>query len=99
MFHDPKSAREKGTAANVRVCFGHKNVLANTKKCFNATYEFIEFVTTSYTVAAALSVMKLETIKCKPSDLPSNKDDKLLYLNGIAQEVQYLTLFTMLSFT
>lgn len=89
MFHDPKSAREKGTAANIRVCFGHKNVLTNTKKCFNATYEFIEFATTSYTVAAALSVMKLETIKSKPSNLPTKKDDKLMYLNGVAQQVYY----------
>ena len=47
LFHDPKSARQKGTLANIRVVYGHKNVLQNTKKCFNATHEFVEFATTA----------------------------------------------------
>lgn len=87
MFHDAKSAREKCTAANIRVCFGHKNVLQNTKKCFNATYEFIEFVTASYIVASAMTLMNIQTVRSKPGNLPSKRDGKLLYLSSVAEQV------------
>ena len=92
MFHTVKSSREKGTPANIRVLFHHKNVLQNTKKCFNATFELIEFVTTSYVLALALQVMAVVNIKTRPANLPSTKEDKLLYLSNVAKEVFVLVL-------
>lgn len=92
MFHTTRSSREKGTLTNIRVLFHHKNVLQNTKKCFNATFAFIEFVTTSYVLALALQIMGVMNIKARPANLPSMKEDKLLYLNNVAKEVFVLVL-------
>ena len=88
-FHDPKSARQKGTLANIRVVYGHKNVLQNTKKCFNATYELIEFTTMAYILAAALQFMRTTHIKTTPPDFPSRKEDKLHFLSTVAQKVTF----------
>ena len=87
MFHNTKSTREKGTLAHIRVCFGHKNVLQNTKKCFNATYEFIEFVTTSYIVALAARYMGVNDIKNPPPQMPRNIEEKRTYLRSLADKV------------
>ena len=87
MFHNSKSSREKGTLANIRVIFGHKNVMQDTKKCFNATFEFIEFVTTSYVLALVLYTMKVVDIKTTPVDVPTMVEDKLLYLSNVAEKV------------
>ena len=87
MFHNSKSSREKGTLANIRVIFGHRNVMHNTKKCFNATFEFIEFVTTSYALALALHIMKVADMKVTPADVPTEIEDKLLYLSNVVEEV------------
>ena len=87
MFHNTKSSREKGTLANIRVCYGHKNVLHNTKKCFNATFELIDFVTTSYIIALALKFLGVNNMKEVPKVLPKMKEDKLLYLHMIAEKV------------
>ena len=87
MFHNSKSSREKGTLASIRVIFGHKNVMQNTKKCFNATFEFIEFVTTSYVLALALHILKVADMKTTPADVPTEIEDKLFYLSNIAEEV------------
>ena len=96
LFHDPKSAQQKGTLANIRVVYGHKNVLQNTKKCFNATHEFVEFATTAYVIAAALRVMRTSQVTTIPPDFPSTQEDKLLFLNNVAQRVPYLKLNTYL---
>ena len=87
MFHDSKSARQKGTLANIRVCYNHKNVIQNTKKCFNATHEFIEFVTTSYVLAAAITILGTTGVKKIPHNIPHTKAEKLMFLNSIAQKV------------
>ena len=97
LFHDPKSARQKGTLANIRVVYGHKNVMQNTKKCFNATHEFVEFATTAYVIAAALRVMRTSQVTTIPPDFPSTQEDKLLFLNNVAQKVPYLKLNTYLN--
>ena len=89
-FYDPKSARQKGTLANIRVVYGHKNVLQNTKKCFNATYEFIEFTTMAYILAAAVHIMGITHIKTTPPDFPSTKEDKLHFLSSVAQKVIFI---------
>ena len=85
MFYNPKSTREKGTLANM--CYGHKNVLQNTKKCFNATYEFIEFATTSYIVALAARCMGIDNIKKPPPQLPQRMEEKWTYLRSLADKV------------
>ena len=92
MFHDPKSAWQKGTLANIRICYGHKNVLQNTKNCFNATHELIEFTTSAYIIGAALMVMGISDINTPPPDLPTTKKDKLLFLNSVAQKVSIVLL-------
>ena len=87
MFHNSKSTREKGTLANIRVCYRHKNVLQNTKKCFNATFEFIEFVTTSYIVALAVKYLGVNNIERHPSKMPHKKEEKRMYLRTLAEKV------------
>ena len=90
MFNNPKSSREKGTLANIRISFRHKNVLQNTKKCFNATFEFIEFVTTSYITALAVKYLGVNNIKQLPSGIPQSKENKRIYLRTLAEKVSIL---------
>ena len=87
MFHNGKSTREKGTLANICVCYGHKNVLQNTKKCFNATYEFIDCITTSYIVVLAVKYMGVTDIKNPPPQMPQQIEEKRTYLRSLADKV------------
>ena len=72
---------------DIHVCYGHKNVLQNTKKCFNATYEFIEFVTTSYVVALAARYMGVNDIKKTPPQMPQKMEEKWTYLRSLADKI------------
>ena len=92
MFHNSKSTREKGTLANIRVCYRHKNVLQNTKKCFNATFEFIDFVTTSYIVALAVKYLGVNNIEEHPSNIPHKKEEKRMFLRTLAEKVNKINI-------
>lgn len=81
------SSREKGTLFYLKNYFNHKNVTNNVKEAFNYDEEFLQFCTDCYVVLAAMHVMKVTTVDDTPEDFPENDNDKLEFLQKVAEEI------------
>ena len=67
-FYSTRSARDKGSLYQIRNQLNRTNVPTDVKRDFNACEDFVETVTDSYVIAAALETFGMKSTSDTPDD-------------------------------
>ncbi|KAK3108774.1 hypothetical protein FSP39_015314 [Pinctada imbricata] len=82
-LYSGQSARDKGTLFHLKNFFNHRSVSSNVKNDF----DFLDFCAQGYILLAAVHIMNIRDLDEKPMDMPSDENERQLYLDRVAYEI------------
>jgi len=88
LYKSTEYCSSPGSLPYLRNRFGHRKVTENTKHCFNATSRFFRFATTSYVIAYACQLLKLNSVTDTPSGIKTDKDSLRVVLYDVASQIR-----------